>query len=1049
MQQMNGRVGTKLKYKSGFTALSDQFGNRRVSDLKKAGIDTDSLTAGQTVQDINQVLSNMSFEEQAESLTKWQQALKQAMDNGKDVKDTYDEVTTALEELKEQQDNATTAAQNYKDALGELSASSGSVYEYETALSKINETYGKNENVSKMVSELQSLNKQYTEGTIDSTKYYNSLQEKIKSIDVTKMTGYFSEYKDQISKLKKEQSDYWESVTETQDKIVDGQRETTYSFTESADTIQSKMDGYKSQIDELQNKIDNFDISGLSEEEQQEIEGMEAIIAETSSYIAQSLTDLTNAYAEGEISYKDYFTGQEEAAQTTIDVYAKIHNLTYDQEQGWVDASGAVDEYANSIQDLQDDMESFNGIIGLLQDNYAYLKKNVDEFGNAAFNAEAVQTEAYQNLATSFAASLAQMKTSNEEAYQAIVNSAVTALGQTATEASYADEYVLEMLQKNNGSLNAALNEASRQSQEASNKMATATGDLMTTIGETIEHFDYNVTGSLDGFKTEDKDLGPFGTVPVPVGLKFKIEGGAGEGSSPAALGAALKQWAADYKDYTASNNTYKSLIDIATPVYKGGGSTGKTTTPKDDPVDTGKTGKTGNTGSTSSSSSKSDEEKAEEEAYKNRLSAFKEYVKEKERLEKRWVDKQKDLGLLSNDDYLYIIQQRIKRYEEYLQAVKDATWMNEEDKLELEQDYMEEIEDLQVDYFDYLKDKLDDEIDALKDANDEKIDLIEEEADARIAALEKVEDENDRIRSKEEYEKKRQEYLDDISYWEQRTGREAQENLLEARKNLAELDEEWNQTLEDWSIEDQKQAIEDERDAQIQAIEDEQEKQIAAWQAAYDEKVKMFAETGEIIYEGSEMQSKALYDQYMKNFVTPIKSELADLNKSNAESTTKTTTTTSNTQASTTKEPEYETYIIQWGDTMTSIAKKYGTTIDKIMAANPYVTNKNKIYAGKTLQIPKFHQGGKVGGTEEGFALLKPGEVVLKTEWANSMEKMMKYFDDISSGKNTTNITNGPTIEVKGDLVKVEANIKSQTDADYLTKKIEKTLKDKFNIKK
>ena len=50
--------------------------------------------------------------------------------------------------------------------------------------------------------------------------------------------------------------------------------------------------------------------------------------------------------------------------------------------------------------------------------------------------------------------------------------------------------------------------------------------------------------------------------------------------------------------------------------------------------------------------------QKAEEEAYKKRLSEFEDYITEKERLEKRWVDKQKDLGLLSNNDYLYITQQ-------------------------------------------------------------------------------------------------------------------------------------------------------------------------------------------------------------------------------------------------------------------------------------------------------------------------------------------------------------------------------------------------------
>lgn len=45
--------------------------------------------------------------------------------------------------------------------------------------------------------------------------------------------------------------------------------------------------------------------------------------------------------------------------------------------------------------------------------------------------------------------------------------------------------------------------------------------------------------------------------------------------------------------------------------------------------------------------------------------------------------------------------------------------------------------------------------------------------------------------------------------------------------------------------------------------------------------------------------------------------------------------------------------YTIQSGDTLSGIAKKYGTTVDTLMSLNPYITNKNLIYAGKTLNLP------------------------------------------------------------------------------------------------
>ena len=46
-------------------------------------------------------------------------------------------------------------------------------------------------------------------------------------------------------------------------------------------------------------------------------------------------------------------------------------------------------------------------------------------------------------------------------------------------------------------------------------------------------------------------------------------------------------------------------------------------------------------------------------------------------------------------------------------------------------------------------------------------------------------------------------------------------------------------------------------------------------------------------------------------------------------------------------------TYTIKKGDTLSGIAKKYNTTVNTLMGLNPYITNANKIYAGKTLNLP------------------------------------------------------------------------------------------------
>ena len=46
--------------------------------------------------------------------------------------------------------------------------------------------------------------------------------------------------------------------------------------------------------------------------------------------------------------------------------------------------------------------------------------------------------------------------------------------------------------------------------------------------------------------------------------------------------------------------------------------------------------------------------------------------------------------------------------------------------------------------------------------------------------------------------------------------------------------------------------------------------------------------------------------------------------------------------------------YKIQYGDTLSGIAKKYNTDVNTLMNLNPYITNANKIYAGKSLSLPE-----------------------------------------------------------------------------------------------
>lgn len=58
--------------------------------------------------------------------------------------------------------------------------------------------------------------------------------------------------------------------------------------------------------------------------------------------------------------------------------------------------------------------------------------------------------------------------------------------------------------------------------------------------------------------------------------------------------------------------------------------------------------------------------------------------------------------------------------------------------------------------------------------------------------------------------------------------------------------------------------------------------------------------------------------------------------------------------------------YTIQKGDTLASIAQRYGTTVSALASANA-ISNPNKINAGKTLKIP--NGGSDIGGAMAGFS--------------------------------------------------------------------------------
>lgn len=58
--------------------------------------------------------------------------------------------------------------------------------------------------------------------------------------------------------------------------------------------------------------------------------------------------------------------------------------------------------------------------------------------------------------------------------------------------------------------------------------------------------------------------------------------------------------------------------------------------------------------------------------------------------------------------------------------------------------------------------------------------------------------------------------------------------------------------------------------------------------------------------------------------------------------------------RATTPKNDEHLRYVVQKGDTLTEVARYYGTTVDALLAVNPQVGDGNSMRAGDILNIPK-----------------------------------------------------------------------------------------------
>lgn len=107
------------------------------------------------------------------------------------------------------------------------------------------------------------------------------------------------------------------------------------------------------------------------------------------------------------------------------------------------------------------------------------------------------------------------------------------------------------------------------------------------------------------------------------------------------------------------------------------------------------------------------------------------------------------------------------------------------------------------------------------------------------------------------------------------------------------------------------------------------------------------------------------------------------------------------------------QVYTVSSGDTLSGIARKYGTTYQKLASYNG-IANPNLIYVGQKIKIPAYALGGLVNFTGPAWldgSATKP-EAVLDSLQTEHFIKFTDMMDKMFTGGNMTNTSSSVNIE-------------------------------------
>ena len=264
---------------------------------------------------------------------------------------------------------------------------------------------------------------------------------------------------------------------------------------------------------------------------------------------------------------------------------------------------------------------------------------------------------------------------------------------------------------------------------------------------------------------------------------------------------------------------------------------------------------------------------KATEQEYKDYVQSVKDkYDEDKEAL-KSMLDDEKDAFKEAQDDE------------------KDARkeyWSDEIDKLK--ENLNAQIDSSKAAY--EAKKKLteksyDNQNEALEKLKDAEISNIKDTYNAQIDALNKIKAARNSERKEEDYQDKRSELLEELSYWEQRTGTDAVEKIADIKKEIADLDRDRKRELDaDLKALEKKQKadlklLEKEQEQKLKALEDEKNAAIKAAEEKWNEIEKIFTDFNISVIASAAEFAPELYNQFHTLFTERFQMDLDEITSS------------------------------------------------------------------------------------------------------------------------------------------------------------------------